>query len=133
MNDNEKAALRAGTSEDGGGQLCFAELFVSADKYITAFEPVQGSIAAFLRRGRSSAITCRQLCDLTGLEPRQVTLRIMRERREGAPILSDTSGFWLAENAEEVARCVKRLHSRAGEIHRTARALALIARGVDCV
>lgn len=133
MNEQKEAALRAGTSEDGGGQLCFAELSLPADQLITFFEPMQGTIASFLSRGRSSALTCRQLCDLTGLEPRQVTLRIMRERREGAPILSDTSGFWLAENAEEVARCVKRLHSRAGEIHRTARALALIARGCDLV
>ena len=126
MNDNEKAALRAGTSEDGGGQLCFAELSLPADQLITNFEPMQGTIASFLSRGRSSALTCRQLCDLTGLEPRQVTLRIMRERREGAPILSDTSGFWIADGADEVLMCVRRLHRRAGEIHKTARALELL-------
>lgn len=126
MNDNKKAALRVGASESGEGQLCFAEIASPTEQSITQFEPLQGTIASFLGRGRSSARTCRELCKLTGLEPRQVTLRIMRERRQGAPILSDTSGFWIADGAEEVLMCVRRLHRRAGEIHKTARALELL-------
>ena len=126
MNEQKEAALRAGTSENGAGQFCFADVVLPGDDYIREFEAAQGSIAALLSRGRSSARTCRELCKLTGLEPRQVTLRIMRERRQGAPILSDTSGFWIADGADEVLMCVRRLHRRAGEIHKTARALELL-------
>ena len=50
-------------------------------------------------------------------------VRIQQERQSGAPILSDPSGYWIAENEAELRRCIKALHARAGEIHRTAQEL----------
>lgn len=98
--------------------------------FITSFSPVQGSLAALLPHDRGAALTTRELCSITGQRPREITRRICAERRAGAPILSDPgAGFWLASDAEELSRCAKALHRRAGEIHRTARALESIMKG----
>ena len=98
--------------------------------YIKAFAPMQGTIAALLPRGRAGAITTRELAKITGQPPREITKRVCFERRAGVPILSDPgAGFWLAEDADELRRCTAALHRRAGEIHRTARALERIVKG----
>ena len=102
--------------QDGGEQTRlegFDEL--PETDYIINFEPMQGTIAAFLPRERAQAITARELCRITGQAPREITRRICAERRAGAPILSDPgAGFWLAADAEELRRCTAQLHRRAG-------------------
>ncbi len=99
---------------------------------ITAFEPAQGSIAALLPHSREGALTTAQLCRITGLKPRAITLRICAERRAGAPILSDPgAGFWIAADADELRRCAAQLHRRAGQIIKTARALEKLVRRAE--
>ena len=94
------------------------------------FEPAQGTTAALLLHGRDAALTVREIAQLTGMPLREITKAICRERRAGAPIVSDPgAGFWLAEDADELRRCVAALHRRAGEIHRTARALEKLVGG----
>ncbi len=98
--------------------------------FITNFSPAQGSVAFLLSKGRENALTTRELCKITGQKPREITRRICTERRMGAPILSDPgAGFWIASDADELHRCTAGLHRRAGEIHRTARALENCAKG----
>jgi hypothetical protein len=98
--------------------------------FIIAFEAAQESVAALLPRDRAAALTTRQLVQLTGQTPREITRRICAERRAGAPILSDPgAGFWLAGDADELKRCAQALHRLAGQIHKTARALEGIAKG----
>ena len=80
-------------------------------------------MASLLCHGENNAITTRDLAALTEMHPRDVTDRIRRERACGAPIMSGRNGYWLADDAEEVRRCAAALHKRAGEIHKTARAL----------
>lgn len=130
MSRKKNAALVDQTGS-GGGQIRldgFEEL--PTVDFITAFTPAQGSIAALLPKERASAITTRELARITGMKPREITKAVCAERRAGAPIMSDPgAGFWLAEDAAELRRCTAALHRRAGEIHRTARALERIAGG----
>ena len=129
MNKQKKAA-QVLEHQDGGEQTRldgFDEL--PEIDFITSFSPMQGTIAALLPRSRGGALTTAQLCRITGLKPRAITLRICAERRAGAPILSDPgAGFWLAADAEELRRCTAQLHRRAGQIHKTARALEKCAK-----
>jgi len=121
----QKKAVRVLRHPDGGEQTQldgFDELPML--DFTTVFTPTQGSLAALLPHDRGAALTTRQLVQITGQTTREITRRICAERRAGAPILSDPgAGFWLASDAEELVRCAKALHRRAGEIHRTARAL----------
>ena len=114
---------------DGGGQQIVLPGFekLSDNDYIKNFSPAQGTIAAFLRRGRAAALTTRQLVRLTGMKPREITRLVCLERRRGTPILSSpAAGFWLAESGGELKRCTAALHRRAGQVHETARALESI-------
>ena len=126
--NTKKEAAPVYQTESGRGQITF-EGFASmpGSEYIKLFEPAQGTISAVLLRGRDNALTASELSRITGKHPRKVTEQIQRERLHGAPIMSDAAGFWLAENPDEVRRCAAQLHSRAGEIHATARALEKIA------
>lgn len=126
-----KKAAPALQHQDGGEQMQldgFADL--PKNNFITEFSPAQGTIAALLPRSRGSALTTRELSRITGRKAREITKAICAERRAGAPILSDPAvGFWIAENADELRRCTAALHRRAGQIHKTARALEKCARG----
>ena len=119
----QKTASGVRSTEDGSGQMSFPGVKIPAQDYITAWTPRQGTIAELLRRGRGNALTCREISRITGLHHREITQRICAERRHGAPILSSSSGFWIAEDVAELKQCVSALHTRAGEIHKTARAL----------
>lgn len=122
MNEKKRAAPTVGAVNDGNGQILLRGFKPKKD-FITEFEPAQGTIASILRRGRENALTCRQLSKIAGLSKRKITMKICKERREGAPIMSSGSGFWLAEDSGEVLRCVKALHARAAQIHKTANAM----------
>lgn len=134
MRTKKKATPGVTSTEGSKGQQTVLPGFELSEFDFTAnFEALQGSIAALLPRERAAALTTKQLAQLTGQTPREITRRICAERRAGAPILSDpAAGFWLAADAAELERCVKALHKRAGEIHRTARALEGIAAGRHC-
>ena len=128
----KKKATPGVTSTEGskGQQTVLPGFELSEFDFTTAFSPAQGSLAALLPRERAAALTTKQLAQLTGQTPREITRRICLERRAGAPILSDPgAGFWLAADADELWRCARALHRRAGEIHATARALEGIAKG----
>lgn len=125
---SEKTAPAVAAAESGNGQI-LVEGFKPTDDIITSFEAKQGTIAFFLSRSHKNALTRTELSQITGMHWRKVTLQINRERKAGAPILSDTSGYWLAENQRELKQCAARLHKRATEIHRTAKALERLSDG----
>lgn len=120
MNKKRTAAPVCKT-ENGEGQVAFEGFDESENDCIIKFKPAQGTVAALLLPGRANALTASELARIAGVDRRKVTLEIMRERRNGSPIMSDGTGFWIAENREELVKCCLRLHSRANEIHRTAR------------
>jgi len=122
MKKEEKAA--PGVQTGSGGQMKFdgfGEL--PTEDCSISFVPVQGTMAFLLSKGHANAKTASELSEISGLHPRKVTEAIQRERLRGAPIMSDTTGFWIAENVKEVSHCAQQLHRRAAQIHKTARAL----------
>lgn len=125
--NTKKEAAPVDKTKSGERQTVFEGFeTLPGSEYITDFEPGQGTIAAVLLRGRDNALTTSELSRITGQHPRKITEQIQRERLHGAPIMSDVIGFWIAESAAEVNRCAAALHARAGEIHKTARALEQI-------
>ena len=81
-------------------------------------------IADFLHPGAESAVSRRELMDLTGLPDRELRRLIEAERRQGIPVLSDNQhGYFLPGDSAEKARCVHSLRSRAAEIMETADAI----------
>lgn len=105
-------------------KLAFCETSPSTAQSTTAAPSGQRSIADLLGTGRESAITRRELEQLTGLDGRSVRLLIERERRAGTPILADsTNGYFLPATDDERAACVRSLRHRAREILTTARAI----------
>lgn len=55
------------------------------------YNPKPGIMSSFLMHGQRNAISRRELESLTGWSGRMVRLMIEKERRAGAPILSDKS------------------------------------------
>ncbi len=84
-------------------------------------------IADYLSTGRENARTGRDLAAMLGCSIRDISAGIERERRQGQPIIAscdaENPGYYLAETAEELQRYCNSLHHRAGEIHKTRRAL----------
>lgn len=82
-------------------------------------------ISEILSPGAANALTGKEICNLLGITPRELTAAIERERRKGKPICAATGGrpgYFLAENREEMERYCRSLFHRAGEIHKTRKA-----------
>lgn len=82
-------------------------------------------IFELLKTGAENAITSKELCAILDLNPRQLSIYIMRERRAGMPICASSQkpkGYYLAACREEMDDYCGRLWHRAGEIHKTRRA-----------
>lgn len=83
-------------------------------------------IAEQLLRGAENARTGRELARILNIDIRDVSRNIEKERRNGAPICAGalgTQGYYLAADQEELIEYCGRLHKRAGELHKTRRAL----------
>ena len=83
-------------------------------------------IHELLTTGADNAKTGKELCKILNLKPRDITLIVERERREGKPICASSNGnnpgYYLAATQEEMQSYCKSLFHRAGEIHKTRRA-----------
>lgn len=85
-------------------------------------------IAEHLNRGAQNAITGRELCALLGIDSRKLRLHVEHERRQGYPICASTCtdnnpGYYLADSQAELDAYLNKLWKRAGEIHKTRRAM----------
>ena len=65
-------------------------------------------IAELLRSGSQDAITGAELCAATGLSDRAMRNRVNRERKEGALILGNDRGYYLAASNSECAEYIAR-------------------------
>lgn len=84
-------------------------------------------IASVLKTGKDNAISGRVLCDMLGLTPRELTLKVERERKAGAPICANTSGtpgYYIAADKEEMRDFCGRLKHRINELEKTREACA---------
>ena len=84
---------------------------------------VQGPISKFLLYGQRNAQTARQIAQIAGSKPRDVTRCIQKERAAGAAICASGDGFYVAADAPELARYIKAFDRRLGEMARTRRGL----------
>ena len=84
-------------------------------------------ITEYLFTGRENARTGKELAGLLHCSTREISEGIERERRQGQPICAscdpEMPGYYLAASAEDLERYCRALHKRAGEIHKTRRAL----------
>lgn len=80
-----------------------------------------------LAEGAENARTGKELARALNCDLRTVTEQIERERREGKPICanscSETPGYYLAADSDELEQYCNRLHRRATELYKTQRAL----------
>lgn len=83
-------------------------------------------IYELLGEGEHSARTGKELAKLLGVQPRDISQAVERERRQGKPICATCDrmnpGYYIAENREDMQRYCDRLFHRAGEIHKTRKA-----------
>lgn len=84
-------------------------------------------ITEYLFTGRENARTGKELANLLHCSTREISEGVERERRQGQPICAscdpETPGYYLAASAEDLEQYCRSLHKRAGEIHKTRRAL----------
>lgn len=80
-------------------------------------------ISEHLMTGKENATSGKALAYLLGMDLREVTKGIERERRSGIPICASSNGknpgFYLAANKAEMAAYCQSLFHRAGELHKT--------------
>lgn len=92
-------------------------------------------ITDYLSKGKENAVTAKQLAAMLQCDVREISAEIERERRRGKPIIAscdpEQPGYYLAESAEELEQYCGRLHHRAGEIHKTRRALLKTAKDLQ--
>lgn len=83
-------------------------------------------ISDYLHTGAEHPQTAKELCNLLHLDKRALQAAIERERRQGIPICAscstETPGYFLAGNKEEMQRYCDSLHRRASEIYATRQA-----------
>lgn len=121
MNKNEKTRPVAATTKRaeaaafGGAAASFCEHFTTQNR--------ARQVSDFLLTGAENAIDSRTLAAMMGIDRRTVTQRIEHERRAGAPICAAVDGvnrgYYLAADADELARYVRALDRRISEVKKT--------------
>ena len=124
MNTKQKAAPGVTSTESGRAEKTTGRVPHSVSNNNTYAARPQGPISQFLLFGQRNAVPLQQLMKLAGADSRTARRMIEVERRAGTPICSDNAtGYFLAEDEAELARFVRSMEHRAGEIWRTAQAL----------
>lgn len=119
----DKKTTSTGFAEpvEATGQGDFSGYSNPTNNSITKAAGVQVTISGFLHEGWENALPLRDLCQLTGMDGRQVRLVIQQERVKGVPILSDNqTGYYLPADEREVVEFVRSMRHRAGEIEKAA-------------
>ena len=132
MNKNEKTRSTAATVKRveaaafGGAAASFCEYFTTQNR--------ARQVSDFLLTGAENALDARTLAALMKIDRRTVTQRIERERRSGMPICAAVDGvnrgYYLAADADELARYVRALDRRISEVKKTRDACELTLRGM---
>ena len=121
MNKNEKTRSTAATVKRveaaafGGAAASFCEHFTTQNR--------ARQVSDFRLTGAENALDSRTLAAMMGIDRRTVTQRIEHERRAGAPICAAVDGvnrgYYLAADADELARYVRALDRRISEVKKT--------------
>ncbi len=85
-------------------------------------------VSDFLGTGEESALPMRHLKSILHCDSRTIRRLIELERRQGIHILSNNqTGYYLAENEDEIKRFTRSMRHRVGEIIKTVRAIEKVA------
>lgn len=124
MSAKKEAASSVAALKAAGETAVLNETAISIqDSTIKAAGP-QVVISEYLHPGGENAVSMRELKALTGLPAREVRRFIQLERLEGVPIVtSHPGGYYLAESDVDLARFVRSMRHRAGEILKVAAAV----------
>lgn len=80
-------------------------------------------VTDYLGTGTESAVSGKELANMLGINIRNLTMAIERERREGEPICAKHSGknhgYFLASNKAEMDRYCRQLNHRVKELSET--------------
>lgn len=120
MCDNKKAPTGAGTPARAGE---------AGGEYMNNLNTNRPTcqIVDYLSTGRENAHTAREIADWIGCTPRDISRAIERARLQGAPICAtcnaERPGYYIANNAEELADYLRRFKCRRRTIARTETAL----------
>ena len=91
-------------------------------------------IFELLAEGKENARTARELARVCNKTPREITIQVERERREGRPICAATGsnpGYYLQEDENELSEYCDQLKGRAIEIFKTRQALVRVLRRIS--
>lgn len=121
MNKNEKARSTAATVKRveaaafGGAAASFCEHSTTRKR--------ARQVSDYLLNGAENALDAKTLAAAMEIDRRTVTQRIEHERRAGAPICAAVDGvnrgYYLAADADELARYVRALDRRISEVKKT--------------
>lgn len=132
MNKNEKTRPVAATTKRAEETAAFGGAAISYSNFTTQKRARQ--VSDFLLTGAENALDAKTLARLLECDRRSVTQRIERERRRGMPICAavdgESRGYFLATDADELARYVRALDRRISEVKKTRDACELTLRGM---
>ena len=90
------------------------------------YKPGYRGLQALLPRGRANAVTAAHLAALTGVDPREATREIRKMRLRGIPVcasVGENPGYWISDDAKELAQYCKTLDRRLKNIRATREAI----------
>ena len=121
MNKNEKTRPVAATTKRAEETAAFGGAAISYSNFTTQKRARQ--VCDYLLTGAENALDAKTLARLLECDRRSVTQRIERERRSGMPICAAVDGvnrgYYLAADADELARYVRALDRRISEVKKT--------------
>ena len=79
------------------------------------------NILDFIPKGKENAISKERLCNLTGLNERDVRSAIKRAVECGEPVLSSSGhkGYWYSEDIDEIEEFIRESDHRSNAITKT--------------
>jgi hypothetical protein len=88
-------------------------------------------ILEHLGKGKENGIKMHELAILMNCNTREIRQQVNRERLEGAPIVGDEHGYYIADTADDIKENVLRLRQQAKTLFKICQALEKSANKVE--
>ena len=122
MDKKEKARTVAATTKRAEETAAFGGAAASFCEHSTTRKRAR-QVCDYLLTDAEHALDAKTLAAMMEIDRRSVTQRIERERRRGMPICAAVDGvnrgYYLAADADELARYVRALDRRISEVKKT--------------
>lgn len=80
-------------------------------------------IAKYFPKGRDNALHQKEIADIHDIEPQDVKELAKKGREYGLPVLSDSCGYWISNDDEEIRSFVKSHEKYGRTCFKTVKAL----------